>query len=141
MDFEILFEKILMRIFIWQPPTVQGLECCHHKKNRTLKCSSNFVENPIERFPILANVITLNLHLGISGDLKQETQLKCEKASCPCGDTAFSQPEIWRHHMYSSSRMWQTPDQRHFCHTPKNMTTTMICHLEIFGKAYQFMQD
>ena len=83
-------------------------------------------------FSFLANVITLNLHLGISEDLKQETLLNVNGLLPLRRYSFFSQPKIWRHHMYSSSKnvtdsqrgyfcpwMWQTPDQRYFCHTPK----------------------
>ena len=52
-------------------------------------------------FHFLANVVTLNLHLGISGDLKQETQLKCEKG-IPLGATVLNS-------FFHNLR--QTPDQ------------------------------
>ena len=45
MNFEILFGKIPMRIFIRQPPTVQGLKCCHQKE-QNFKMQFKFCRKP-----------------------------------------------------------------------------------------------
>ena len=107
MDFEILFEKILMRIFIWQLPTA-GTWMLSPQKEEDFKMQFKNLKNPMRIFIIFYPCSHIGFAYWGSQNLKQETQLKCEKAS------------PWEQVLNS------------FFHTPKIMTTSMICHLENF---------